>query len=272
MWLVAMLSATFQSSIFLTQHMARDYPGEQWMTVKFNFEFTNNFRLEVSNFGRLRTFNIVSDGNIVNGSMINGYRIIRLKLYRPRDEKLQTKLDYSQQQVFKLARKLKSQIQDGENKIVINDTTALLDTLKKKLSKKFQKDLKERTINYHSLIHRLVADYFLRMPTSTQTIVAHLDHDKLNNKVSNLQWMTPEENYEHQKESPYVIKEKEERRHRRKESSRATKLTVTKVMLLKKLINKGKPMKQLVKQFKVTDTQIFRISRGENWADIEAAK
>jgi len=43
-------------------------------------------------------------------------------------------------------------------------------------------------------------------------------------------------------------------------------------MLLKKLLNQGKPMKQLVKQFKVTDTQIFRIKRGENWADIEAAK
>ncbi len=42
-------------------------------------------------------------------------------------------------------------------------------------------------------------------------------------------------------------------------------------MLLKKLLNQGKPIKQLVKQFKVTDTQIFRIKRGENWADIEAA-
>lgn len=33
-------------------------------------------------------------------------------------------------------------------------------------------------------------------------------------------------------------------------------------MLMKKLINQGKPMKQLVRQFKVTDTQIFRIKRG----------
>ncbi len=97
--------------------MTKDYPGEQWKTVKFDFKFTNNFRLEVSNFGRLRTFNKVSDGNIVNGSMINGYRIIRLKLFRPRDEKMQSKLDYLQQQVFKLARKLKSQTQNGESKI-----------------------------------------------------------------------------------------------------------------------------------------------------------
>jgi hypothetical protein len=260
------------TSKFLTRHMTKNFSGEQWKTIKFDFEFTNEGRIEVSNFGRLRTFNKVSDGNIVNGSMINGYRIIRLKLYKPREEKIQSRLDYLQQQVFKLKRKLKLLKDNGESKKVINETTELLDTLKKNLSEKFQDDLKERTINYHSLVHRLVADYFLKKPTAKQTIVAHLDHDKLNNRANNLQWMTPEENYEHQKKSPHVIKEKQERRQRRKEDSKATKLTVTKVMLMKKLINQGKPTKQLVKQFKVTDTQIFRIKRGENWADIEAAK
>lgn len=252
--------------------MTKDYPGEQWKTIKFDFEFTNEGRIEISNFGRLRTFNKVSDGNIINGSMINGYRIIRLKLYTPRDEKMQNRLDYLQQQTFKLARKLKSLGDGNESTKVISETEELLTTFKKNLSKKYQDDLKERTVNYHSLVHRLVANYFLKNPRAGQTIVAHLDHNKLNNRAGNLQWMTPEENYEHQKSSPYVIKEKQERRQRRKEGSRATKLSVTKVMLLKKLLNQGKPMKQLVKQFKVTDTQILRIKRGENWGDIEAAK
>jgi hypothetical protein len=43
-------------------------------------------------------------------------------------------------------------------------------------------------------------------------------------------------------------------------------------MLLKKLLNQGRPMRMLVKQFKITDTQILRIKRGENWADVQAAK
>jgi hypothetical protein len=255
-----------------SKNMVKDYPGEKWQTVTFEQEFTNKFRLEVSNFGRLRTFNKISDGNILKGSMINGYKIIRLKLFRPREENSQAKFDYLQQQVFKLARKLKSQIADGESKTVIKDTTLTLETLKKNLSKKFADDLKKRTINYHSLIHRLVADYFLKPPAEGQTIVAHLDYDKLNNRTNNLKWMTPEENYEHQKSSPHVIKEKLERKHGSRENSRAAKLTVTKVMLMKKLINEGKPMKQLVRQFKVTDTQIFRIKRGENWSDVQAAK
>ncbi len=252
--------------------MTKDYPGEQWKTLKFDFEFTNEGRIEVSNFGRLRSFNKVSGGNIVNGSMINGYKILRLKLYKPREEKIQNRLDYHQQQILKLTRKLKSLKDNNESKKVIAETGELLDNLKANLSKKFKDDLKERTVNYHSLVHRLVADYFLKKPTAKQTIVAHLDHDKLNNRANNLQWMAPEENYEHQKNSPHVIKEKQERRHRPKENSRATKLSVTKVMLMKKLINQGKPMKQLVKLFKVTETQIIRIRRGENWSDIEAAK
>lgn len=252
--------------------MAKDYPGEQWKTIQFDFEFTNTFRIEVSNFGRLRTFNKISNGNLIKGSMINGYRIVRLKLYRPRDEKTQVKLNHLQQQVFKLARKLKSQINNGESKQVITETSLLLETLKKNVSKKFQKDLKDRTINYHSLIHRLVAEYFLPRPKPEQTIVAHLDHNKLNNKASNLKWMTPEENYDHQKRSPYVIADKKQRQERQQTNSNRAKLTVTKVMLLKKLLNEGKPIRQLVKLFKVSDMQIIRIRRGENWSNIPPAK
>ena len=252
--------------------MTKDYKGEKWKTIKFNLEFTNDFRIEVSNFGRLRTFNKVSDGDIVNGSMINGYRIIRLKLFRPRDEKTQKRFDYLQKQVLVLTRKLKSLKEKNESKKIITETSKLLDSLKQNLSKKFQDDLKERTIHYHSLVHRLVADYFLKKPTSKQTVVAHLDHEKLNNKASNLKWMTPEENYKHQQFSPYVIKEKRERRTVRRENSGTTKLTVPKVMLLKKMLNQHKSIRQLVNKFKVTDTQIYRIKRGENWADIKAAK
>ncbi len=251
--------------------MTKDFPGEQWNTVGFDFEFTNDFRLDVSNFGRLRTFNKVSNGNIIKGSMINGYRIVRLKLYTPRNERTQAKLDNLQQQVFELARKLKSQVNNGESKHVINETTLLLDTLKKSVSKKFQKDLKERTTNYHSLIHRLVADYFLPRPTSKQTVVAHLDHDKLNNRATNLKWMTPEENYEHQKSSPHVINDKQQRRQRQQSNPNRAKLTVTKVMFLKKLLNEGKSVKQLVKVFKVSDMQIIRIKRGENWGNVPAS-
>lgn len=245
--------------------------GEKWKEVVFGFEFSNQFRLEVSNHGRLRTFHKLSQGNIIKGSMTEGYRIVRLKLYQPRDEAVQAKLDHLQQQVFKLARKIKTLQAEGASKKDITEAESLLDLLKKNLSKKFKQDQKSRTINYHALIHRLVAEYFIKQPSPEHTIVAHLDHDKLNNHVSNLKWMTPEENYEHQKGSPHVKLDKQQRRERQQANPNRAKLTVTKVMLLKKLLNEGKPMKQLVKQFKITDTQILRIKRGENWANVPAA-
>jgi len=251
--------------------MSTSYTGELWKEVVFNFEFCNNFRLEVSNFGRLRTFNKISNGNIVNGSMINGYKIIRLKFFTARDENVQARLDYLQKEVAKLSRKIKSMKAANEDAVKIAESELLLNSLKKNLAKMYHKDVKERTIHHHELVHRLVAKYFLLPPTEGQVVVAHLDFDKLNNRFNNLKWMTLEESYAHQQHSPYVIQEKKNRVLNKANNRKVAKLTITRVMLLKKLINEGKPMKQLVKQFKITDTQILRIKRGENWADIEAA-
>jgi hypothetical protein len=253
-------------------NMAKDFIGEQWKKLKFNFEYTNEGHLEVSNFGRVRTFNKTSNGNLLAGSMINGYKIIRLKLYKPREEAVAQKLAAMQKTNARLLKKLSLQKINKAPKADIKETTELLMTARAKATKAFAADTKARTINYHSLIHRLVADYFLKKPTAKQTIVAHLDFNKLNNKASNLKWMTPEENQEHQTRSPYVIAEKKERYKRPRENSRATKLTTTKVMLLKKLLAQEKPMKTLVKIFKVTETQILRIKRGENWGHVVAPK
>ena len=41
--------------------------------------------------------------------------------------------------------------------------------------------------------HRIVAEYFLPAPKEGQTIVHHLDGNRLNNNVNNLEWVSPEE-------------------------------------------------------------------------------
>ena len=252
--------------------MINNFPGEQWKTVHFTYEYNYNIRLDISNYGRLKTFNKLPEGNIIAGSMINGYRIIRLKLLKPREEKAQQQFDYFQLQITSLKKQLKLLTAAGENEARINDITLLLTNIKNNFAKTNNKDLKARTTNYQSLIHRLVADCFLQKPGTGQLVVAHLDHDKLNNRVSNLKWMTLAENYEHQKRSPHVIRDKQEKKEAGKESSKSVKLTAIRVMYLKKLLNQGKSVKQLARTFKVTDTQIIRIKRGENWAEIKAAE
>lgn len=251
--------------------MIKDFPGEKWKAIEFDFDFTNECRIEISNYGRLRTFNKISNGNIIQGSMINGYRIIRLKLFKAREENTQIKITGLQIQVADLTKQMNTSVKENADKQLISEQQALLNPVRKKLNKVYKEDLKQRTINYHSLIHRLVANYFLPAPSPGKTIVAHIDYNKLNNRVTNLKWMTPEENYIHQQNSPHVIKEKQQRQLGSRQNTKVAKLTVTRVMLLKKLIGQNKPMKQLIKQFKITDTQILRIKRGENWKHIPAA-
>ena len=251
--------------------MVKDYPGEQWRILKFDIEYTNDFKMEISNFGRLRSFNAISNGNILNGSMINGYRILRIRLFRPREEKMQKDLYTLRGQVLRLTKQIKTYREDSENKKLIEETSNRLAEVKKTLARKMKLDNKQRSVYYQSLIHRLVATYFLKKPAQAQTIVSHLDYNKLNNRAGNLKWMSLEENYTHQRNNPQVIAEKNDWTLRKRQSP-TTKLTVTKVMLLKKLLNQNKPVRQLAKQFKVTDTQIIRIRKGENWGHIDAAK
>ncbi len=252
--------------------MPINFSGEKWKPVEIKIEHSNTNRLEVSNFGRVRSINATSNYNILEGSMINGYKIIRCKFYAKRTEEESKKLLQHRNVIIKFERKIDQIEMYGESKADIKEARIHLRGLRETQRQKVAEDLKNRATNFHWLIHRLVANTFLKPPTLDQTIVSHLDYNKINNKASNLKWMTRAENLAHQKGSPNVIAELENRRETVRKNGGVTKLTVTKVMLLKKLINEGKDIKALVKQFKVTDTQILRIKRGENWSDIPAAK
>lgn len=61
---------------------------------------------------------------------------------------------------------------------------------------------KKRT-NYY--VHRLVAEYFLSNPDQQRDFVNHLDGDKLNNDVSNLEWCTRQENAQHAYETGLLV-------------------------------------------------------------------
>ncbi len=242
---------------------------EIWKTVEFDFEFTNDCRFEVSNWGRVRSFNKIADGRFLNGSMTEGYKVIRLKLYKPRDEASEQKFDELKKAISNLYKKRREKINNNDYSESIERTTKLLEKKKSELSKKLQKNLKERTINHHFLVHRLVAAYFLRKPKPEQTVVGHLDFDKLNNQATNLKWMTPEENQIHQSKSPNVISEKKWRKHTRKPRTVGLKLTSTQVMHIKRQLERKRPVKQIVKQFSISEMQVWRIKSGENWSHVK---
>ena len=212
------------------------FRNEEWKKVKFDFEFTNDFELEISNMGRARSYTKIADGKILKGTIMHGYRVLHLRLFKPRTTSEKKRLDY-----------LKSQI---------TMMHGLLLPFKTKL-----KSSKKKNQSY----------FEARKKSAEHFIAGHLDHNKLNNRFENLKWMTQEENILHQQNSPKVIAEYKLRLSRRPLKSYSFKLTETRVMLLKKMIRKGTRIKTLSKQFGVTEMQVRRIKSGENWGDVKAA-
>lgn len=128
-----------------------------------------------------------------------------------------------------------------------------------------------KILNKHLFFYKLVAEYFLPKTSDEQTYVLHLDRVRDNDDVKNLKWATKEEMLEHSRNSPFVIQAKKNLIEHNLKSNGA-KLTVSKVMFIKKLLAKPDQktrLKMIAKQFGVSEMQIRRIKSGENWGQIK---
>jgi hypothetical protein len=114
--------------------------------------------------------------------------------------------------------------------------------------------------NYY--LHRLVAEYFTKKPSTKHSFVIHVDHIKENNKADNLKWVTHESQIGHALNDPNVLV--------RQNPAEGPKLNTAKVRQIKRALKaKNQPtLKALAKQFKVSDMQIHRIKTGENWSHV----
>ena len=111
-------------------------------------------------------------------------------------------------------------------------------------------------------IHKLVAEVFLPKPTSPElTHVIHLDYNSRNNHVSNLQWVEKEK-----------INEKNRIKYARSNKRRKpnnTKLKESDVALLKSMLLRGVTHVEIAKLFCISEMQVTRIKRGENWGHVK---
>ncbi len=125
--------------------------------------------------------------------------------------------------------------------------------------------------NYQIFIGKLVAKHFVPKDSEDQTYVLHLDRVRDNDDYRNLKWATREEMLAHAKASPHVLQARLNLlEHNIKSDGR--KLTVTKVMLIKKMLarpDQKTRMKMIAKQFGVSEMQISRIKSGENWGHVK---
>lgn len=110
-------------------------------------------------------------------------------------------------------------------------------------------------------VHKLVAEHF--MERNDGIYVIHLNYKKTDNRVENLKWATKREKEIHQFSNPEY--------KNRPVKITNSKLTETRVKLIKRKINDSNRrtrLKMIAKQFGISEMQLYRIRRGENWGSV----
>lgn len=115
-------------------------------------------------------------------------------------------------------------------------------------------------------VHRLVALTFLENPNNLPQ-VNHIDGNKQNNNLSNLEWCTIKENNKH-KSIMGLSKTKKFLETFQGENNHKAKLTNAQVMEIKKLLNEGIYQKEIAKRFNVCIATIANIKKGKSWSYI----
>jgi hypothetical protein len=113
------------------------------------------------------------------------------------------------------------------------------------------------------LVHKITAELFVEKTADNQDTVIHLDWNKSNNHYSNLKWVTKEEAYKRMFDRLH-----ERRRNCKEKIITYSKLTEDDVIMIKSMLQRGITQNVIAKLFCVSEMQITRIKRGENWAHV----
>lgn len=108
-------------------------------------------------------------------------------------------------------------------------------------------------------LHRLVAETFLNRETPKYKHVIHVDFVKNNNTTDNLKWATKDQLEAHQKTNPNY----------KRGLVYNSKLSVDQVKEIKRaLLDDNIVYARLARKYGITQTQLNRIRRGENWKNV----
>lgn len=111
--------------------------------------------------------------------------------------------------------------------------------------------------NQFPMIHRLVANAFLNKPRGAE-VVNHIDGDKLNNSVSNLEWITQRENVRHAHAKGLCMQG--DRHH-------SAKLDAEKVRAIR-ILAKDMFYAALSRIFSVNPTTVSDLVQGKTWSHV----
>lgn len=116
---------------------------------------------------------------------------------------------------------------------------------------------KGRKVHY---IHRLVAEAFL--PKSSYKEVNHIDGNKQNNSVSNLEWKSRSKNVQHAFDVGL-------KKAKKGETTYNHKLTNKKVIYIRNFVKQhGKKYKILAQELGVSPSTVRRADNGQGWSHV----
>ena len=107
------------------------------------------------------------------------------------------------------------------------------------------------------LIYRLVAKAFIPNPDNKPE-VNHIDGNRMNNHISNLEWSTRSENEKHAYDTGLYIS-------RKGNEHPMSKLSETDINRMKNLLSEGKSKKDISKVFNVSYSHVCKIFKGTTW-------
>ena len=113
----------------------------------------------------------------------------------------------------------------------------------------------------HRKIHRLVAQTYIPNPMNKPQ-VNHIDCDKTNNNINNLEWCTNRENVIHAMKNGMIAKNNGE-------FSGTSKLKEKDIIKIRKLHKDGMTQQNISKLLPVKREAIGKILRGERWAHVK---
>lgn len=120
------------------------------------------------------------------------------------------------------------------------------------------KTLSDTTITKR--VHRLVAETFLFCENKEYYEVNHIDGNKLNNSIQNLEWVTRKENLKHSFDNKVY-------RPLKGSENPRSKLSNTDVRNIRKL-RKNNTLLTLAKKYKVTTTTIYLVCKNKTYKEV----
>ena len=247
-------------------------PKETWKEYPIKEKFEGFYRIEVSDQGNLKTYSAMfPNGKLVNGSIQGGYKILRAKLRKKWNEKDVEKIAEINKQIDTLNTEIKAKKNKTKTKNEVEKLRKNRDSLIQKRKKLNTKLTNKNNINLAVLFHKAVAEIFIEKPNSkAHKFVIHKDFDKLNNAVENLQWASQKDLDERQSKHPkMILREFNKQFMDPVPQVKNSKLGEMEVLRIKTRLKRGDTLKQLAKQFNVSDMQIHRIKSGENWSHVK---